>query len=127
MRRWPYLLIVDDDEDFRAGLRTALELKGYVVDEAPDGERALEKLIEKPPLLMLLDLQMPRMNGRELLKKVRAAPGLREVPVVILSAFGFEWEAPLMGAEGYIAKPFEPETLYQTISSLLGPRSINVG
>ena len=126
MRRWPYLLVVDDDADFRDGLRTALEMKGYQVDEAAHGEEALIKLAEKPPLLVLLDLQMPVMNGREMLQRMRATPELKEVPVVIISGFGFEWEAELMGAQGYIGKPFEPEELQKTIAHLLRPRLISV-
>ena len=126
MRRWPYILIVDDDDDFRLGLRTALEMKGYQVDEAADGEQALAKLLEKPPLLVLLDLQMPVMNGREMLQRMRSTPELKEVPVVIISGFGFEWEAELMGAQGYIGKPFEPQELEQTIANLLRPRLVSV-
>ena len=76
MRRWPYIMVVDDDADFRAGLRMALEMKGYQVDEADNGEQALAKLAEKPPLLVLLDLQMPVMNGREMLQRMRAASDL---------------------------------------------------
>jgi CheY-like chemotaxis protein len=127
MRRWPYILIVDDDADFRLGLRTALEMKGYQVDEAANGEEALAKLAEKPPLLVLLDLQMPVMNGREMLQRMRSTQGLQELPVVIISGFGFEWEAELMGAQGYIGKPFEQEELHQTIANLLRPRLISVG
>ena len=126
MRRWPYILVVDDDADFRAGLRTALEMKGYQVDEAANGAEALLKLAEKPPLLVLLDLQMPVMNGRELLQKLRATPETKEIPVVIISGFGFEWEAELMGAQGYIGKPFEPRDLEKTIAQLLRPRLVSV-
>src|SRR3954467_336954 len=126
MRRWPYILVVDDDEDFRTGLRTALEMKGYQVDEAANGAEALPKLTEKPPLLVLLDLQMPVMNGREMLQRMRATPELKEVPVVIISGFGFEWEAELMGAQGYIGKPFEPRDLEKTIAQLLRPRLVSV-
>src|SRR5258705_13247794 len=126
MRRWPYILVVDDDADFRFGLRAALEMKGYQVDEAANGEEALLKLAEKPPLLVLLDLQMPVMNGREMLQRMRANGDLKDVPVVIISGFGFEWEAELMGAQGYIGKPFEPEELQKTIAHLLRPKLISV-
>ncbi len=126
MRRWPYILVVDDDADFRTGLRMALEMKGYQVEEAENGQQALDKLAEKPPLLVLLDLQMPVMNGREMLQRMRANPDLKEVPVVIISGFGFEWEAELMGAQGYVGKPFEPEELQRTIANLLRPRLVSV-
>jgi CheY-like chemotaxis protein len=126
VRRSPYILIVDDDADFRFGLRAALELKGYQVDEAAHGEEALAILSTKPPLLVLLDLQMPVMNGRELLQRMRATPELEDLPVVIISGFGFEWEAELMGAQGYIGKPFEPEELERTIAGLLKPRLVSV-
>ncbi len=126
MRRWPYILIVDDDEDFRAGLRLALEMKGYQVEESSNGQEALAVLAEKPPLLVLLDLQMPVMNGREMLQKLRSTPDLKDVPVVIISGFGFEWEAELMGAQGYIGKPFEPPELEKTIANLLRPKLVSV-
>ena len=126
MRRWPYILVVDDDADFRSGLRMALEMKGYQVEEAEDGEKALAALAEKPPLLVLLDLQMPVMNGREMLQRMRANAELKDVPVVIISGFGFEWEAELMGAQGFVGKPFEPEELQKTIAGLLKPRLVSV-
>ena len=126
MRRWPYILVVDDDADFRTGLKMALEMKGYQVEEAENGELALARLTEKPPLLVLLDLQMPVMNGREMLQRMRANADLRDVPVVIISGFGFEWEAELMGAQGYIGKPFEPDELHKTISNLLRPKLVSV-
>jgi CheY-like chemotaxis protein len=126
MRRWPYILIVDDDPDFRTGLRVALEMKGYLVEEAANGQEALARLSEKPPLLVLLDLQMPVMNGREMLQRMRAQQELKEVPVVIISGFGFEWEAELMGAQGYIGKPFEPQELEKTIANLLRPKLVSV-
>jgi len=104
----------------------ALEMKGYQVEEAENGEQALSKLAEKAPLLVLLDLQMPVMNGREMLQRMRANSDLKDVPVVIISGFGFEWEAELMGAQGYIGKPFEPEELQKTIGSLLRPKLVSV-
>src|SRR2546430_14637472 len=126
MRRWPYLLVVDDDADFRDGLRMALEMKGYQVEDAGNGQEALDKILDKPPLLVLLDLQMPVMNGRELLQRLRATLETKEIPVVIISGFGFEWEAELMGAQGFIGKPFEPRDLEKTIAQLLRPRLVSV-
>ena len=124
MRRWPYILIVDDDADFREGIRAELERKGYEVDEAEDGQQALVKLGEKPPLLVLLDLKMPVMNGRELMQRLRATDGLAEVPVVVLSSFGYEWEAELMGAQGYLGKPFDALELEQIMARVLRPRLV---
>jgi CheY-like chemotaxis protein len=126
MRRWPYILVVDDDRDFREGLRLALEMKGYQVEEAGNGQEALVQIEAKPPLLVLLDLQMPVMNGRELLQRLRSVPETKEIPVVIISGFGFEWEAELMGAQGYVGKPFEAEELERTITALLRPRLVTV-
>ena len=83
-------------------------------------------LSAKPPLLVLLDLQMPVMNGREMLQRMRSTAELREIPVVIISGFGFEWEAELMGAQGYVGKPFEPKELEKTIASLLRPKLVSV-
>jgi CheY-like chemotaxis protein len=60
-----------------------------------------------------------------MLQRMRATPDLKEVPVVIISGFGFEWEAELMGAQGYIGKPFEPQELEQTIAHLLRPRLVS--
>ncbi len=125
MRRWPYILVVDDDADFRSGIRIALEMKGYQVEESGNGQEALERLTAKPPLLVLLDLQMPVMNGRELLQRLRSAPDTKEIPVVTISGFGFEWEAELMGAQGYVGKPFEPRELEKTIAELLRPRLVS--
>ena len=124
MRRWPYILVVDDDEDFREGVRAELERKGYQVEEAREGQEALGMIQQKPPLLVLLDLQMPVMNGRELLTRLRQSDELADVPVVVLSSFGYEWEAELMGAQGYLGKPFEPVELEQTMARVLRPKLV---
>jgi len=126
VRRWPYILVVDDDEDFREGVRAELERKGYQVEEAREGQEALGMIQQKFLLFVLLDLQMPVMNGRELLTCLRQSDELADVPVVVLSSFGYEWEAELMGAQGYVGKPFEPEELERTIAALLRPRLVSV-
>jgi len=85
MRRWPYLLVVDDDADFRTGLRIALEMKGYQVEEAENGEVALARLAERPPLQFQLDLQMRVMNDRDMLHRMLATTKHKYVPVVIIA------------------------------------------
>ena len=119
------ILLVDDDALNRDMLSRRLERKGYQVDEAEDGSQALVKATERPPLLILLDLQMPVMNGRELMQRLRAQQATSEVPVVILSSFGYEWEAELMGAQGYLGKPFEPLELEAIMSRVLRPRLVS--
>jgi len=124
VRRWPYILLVDDDADFRDGMRAELERKGYQVEEAENGAAALELATAKPPLLILLDLQMPVMNGRELMTRLRQQEATSEVPVVVLSSFGYEWEAELMGAQGYLGKPFEPSELEAAMARVLRPKLV---
>lgn len=124
VRRHAYILVVDDDADFREALAVALSAKGYAVETAADGREGLGKAVARPPLLVLLDLRMPVMNGRQMLQALRGEAATREVPVLIISAFGYEWEAELMGAQGYVQKPFDPAVLEATIQRLLRPRLV---
>ena len=72
MRRWPYILVVDDDADFRDGLRLALEMKGYQVEGAANGKEALDRIEQKPPLLSLLDTMERRIFEPEELERTIA-------------------------------------------------------
>ncbi len=119
-----YILVVDDDADFRETLQMALEMRGYVVQNASNGLEAIAKVHERLPLLILLDLRMPVMNGRQMLQQLRDSPATAQVPVLIISAFGFEWEAELMGAQGYVPKPCDPVELERRIARLLRPRLV---
>ena len=81
------MCVVDDDPDMREALRLVLELRGYSVEEAADGQRALELLRSNPGCcLILLDLMMPGMNGWQFRKAQQEAPELAAIPVVVLSA-----------------------------------------
>lgn len=82
----PSVLIVDDDADFRRVLAESLSDEGYRIIEATNGQVALDRLETERPQLILVDLLMPTMSGLELLQKVRKAPTLRNIPVVVITA-----------------------------------------
>lgn len=82
----PSVLIVDDDADFRRVLAESLSDEGYRIIEASNGQVALDRLETERPQLILVDLLMPTMSGLELLQKVRKAPTLRNIPVVVITA-----------------------------------------
>jgi CheY-like chemotaxis protein len=99
-----YILVVDDDDDFRAALGEVLAEAGYPVEEAASGEAALARVAEETPGLILLDLKMPGLDGWGVMERLRADRRWAAVPILVLSAYGFEWEAELLGAQGYIPK-----------------------
>ncbi len=80
------ILVVDDDADARARLRTVLQRNGWSVSEASDGQKALDMVLHAPPQLILLDLTMPVMDGFAFLHELRGRPGVADIPVVVLSA-----------------------------------------
>ncbi len=80
------VLVVDDDPGARELLRRTLESQGHRVREAQDGRAALERLAETRPSLILLDLQMPRMNGFEFLHELRQKPAWRDIPVIVVTS-----------------------------------------
>jgi CheY-like chemotaxis protein len=99
-----YILVVDDDDDFREALCEVLSQAGYPVAQAGGGEQALARVAEETPGIILLDLKMPGIDGWGVMEQLRANPKAAAIPILILSAYGFEWEAELLGAQGYIPK-----------------------
>jgi signal transduction histidine kinase/serine phosphatase RsbU (regulator of sigma subunit) len=117
----PEVLVVDDNADLRAYLTRLLE-PDYVVRTAVDGADALEQIEERPPDLLLTDVMMPRVDGFELLARLREDPRTRRVPVIVLSARAGE-EATVegldAGADDYLVKPFSgPELLARVHANL---------
>ncbi len=113
------MLVVEDDADLREALAIELSLEGYEVRTASNGAEALARIEAERPMLVLTDLEMPVMNGRRMLQRLRDDPACAALPVIVLSAFGFEWEAELMGAQGYIRKPCRIGQLSQEIGRVL--------
>jgi two-component system response regulator HydG len=112
----PRVLVVDDDAGVRYTLREILESSGFTVDEAHDGEAALERLAVTPADLVVTDLRMPKLDGMGLLAQLQArAPGTR---VVVITAHGSERQAVAAmkaGATDYFRKPFEMDELLAVV------------
>ena len=115
----PRLLIVDDDRDLAGMLLEILELEGYAVDIATDGEAALQQVHAAPPDLLILDVMLPGIDGFEVLKRLRKN---FDLPVIMLTARGDESErihGLVSGADDYIPKPFNPIELAARIHNVL--------
>ncbi|MEO7319770.1 MAG: SpoIIE family protein phosphatase [Chthoniobacteraceae bacterium] len=116
------ILVVDDDAGNREMLSRRLERLGHTVEVAENGRRALEILRQQAFDLMLLDLQMPELNGYEVLEQVKVDEALRDLPIIVLSASDETSRVAHcieMGAADYLAKPFEPVLLRARIDACL--------
>lgn len=113
------LLLVDDDFDIRSLLVDLLSLEGFDIDEAENGQKALEKLAKYNYNLILLDIMMPVMDGIETLKQIRQH---YNIPVIMLTAKGDDdarVEGLELGADDYLAKPFNDRELIARIKAIL--------
>ena len=116
------ILVVDDESSHREVLVTYLELGGYEVDEAEDGVAALAWMQRVRPDLVLLDLQMPEMDGFAVLRRMREEEGLAAVPVIMLTAMGkgsLKVRGLEMGADDYVMKPFDRVELLARVRARL--------
>jgi DNA-binding response OmpR family regulator len=114
------LLIVEDNDDLAFGLRTNLEVQGYQVELAADGREGLLRAQQDSFDLIVLDLMLPKMNGIEVLKKIRKAD--RSTPILILTAKGNEVDKVTglrLGADDYVTKPFGLMELLARVEALL--------
>ena len=119
----PRLLVVDDNEDNRYTLILRLELEGYQdIAVAGDGEAALEMLRSREFDLMLLDVMMPKLDGYQVLERLKAEGRLHNIPVIMISALN-ETDSVVrcieLGAVDYLAKPFDPVLLKARVGASL--------
>jgi two-component system, OmpR family, alkaline phosphatase synthesis response regulator PhoP len=122
------VLIADDDPNILQALSFLMRREGYDVRTARDGEAALAAVAERPPDLVLLDLMMPKGDGLEVCRAIRAAANLDGVRVVMLTARGREADQRrglALGADAYIAKPFAVADVVDCVAEVLGrPASV---
>jgi CheY-like chemotaxis protein len=116
-----HILIVDDDASHRALLCDALQEMGYRTSEAENGRVALDFLEKELPDAVILDLRMPVMSGWAVLDVLKRTPRTKDLPIIIMSAYGFEWEAELVGASGYVSKPGDLDALRAKVEQIVGP------
>ncbi len=116
------VLVAEDEPDIRGLIVFSLDYAGFDVVEARNGEEAVAKAKEQKPDLILLDVRMPRMNGYDACRKLKAHESTKHIPVIFLSARGQEAEIKhglALGAEEYILKPFAPDELYRRVETIL--------
>jgi two-component system, cell cycle response regulator DivK len=116
----PKILVVDDFDDTRLLLRTWLERKGFSVVEAGNGSEAVAEAESESPDLIIMDLEMPELDGLAATREIRKVDKLADVPIVAVSAYGAElYREPALeaGCNDYVSTPFEPDDLERLIRS----------
>jgi two-component system, cell cycle response regulator DivK len=116
------ILIVEDTEDNRQILRDLLSNSGYDIHEAHDGQAAISAAAEFRPDLILMDIQLPILDGYEAIRHIKADHILRLTPIIAVTSYalsGDEEKAWAAGCDGYIAKPFSPRQILAKVRELL--------
>lgn len=117
----PKVLVVEDNPVVRGSLCALLERNGYAALSASDGREALNLLETADAALVLCDLEMPGMDGRELLRTLRAHPKHAKLPLVLMLTF--PWDALTLQADAFLVKPFlQTADVLAALQSVIGPR-----
>ena len=124
-RPQPVVLAADDDEDILELVAFRLERSGYTVLRASDGEEALRVALEAKPDLAVLDVMMPKLDGFELTRRLRAEDATSRMPIILLTARAQDADVQAgfdAGADDYLRKPFSPQELRARVQAILGRR-----
>jgi two-component system cell cycle response regulator DivK len=116
------VLVVEDQEDNRQILRDLLGSAGYDLAEAENGELALAEVARQRPDLILMDIQLPVMDGYEATRRIKADPSLRTIPIIAVTSYalsGDEAKAREAGCDDFVPKPFSPRQLLAKIREYL--------
>jgi len=119
------ILVVEDQEDNRQILRDLLSNAGYEMTEAVDGQEALAEVAKQRPDLIIMDIQLPVMDGYEATRRIRTSPDLKSVPIIAVTSYalaGDESKALAAGCDAYVTKPFSPRQLLAKIREYLPDR-----
>jgi two-component system, cell cycle response regulator DivK len=120
----PLVLVVEDNEANQLLARSVLEREGYVVEVAGAADEAFEKVVDKLPNLILMDIQLPGQDGLSLTRQLKASPTTANIPIIALTAHAMsgDREATIAaGCAGYIAKPIDTKTFGDQIREILAP------
>lgn len=118
----PCILVIEDTEDNRRILRDLLSSAGFDLIEAGDGESGVAMAAAQKPDLILMDMQLPTIDGYEATRRIKADPALKATPVVAVTSYalaGDEEKARAAGCDAYVAKPYSPRQLLAKVRELL--------
>jgi len=116
------ILVVEDHEDNRRILRDLLGTTGYEMIEAEDGAEGVAKAKAEKPDLILMDIQLPLLDGYEATRQIKAEPALAAIPIIVVTSYalsGDEEKAKAAGCDAYVSKPYSPRQLLQKIREFL--------
>ncbi len=117
-----HILVVEDQADNRQIIRDMLSATDYQITEAENGEEALAAVAKLRPDLILMDIQMPILDGYEATRRIKADPGLRSIPIIAITSYalsGDEQKARAAGCDDYVPKPYSPRQLLAKIRQYL--------
>lgn len=119
----PRVLVVDDDEVIRQLITVNLQLEGFDVFTATDGQDCLDRVVDVDPRVVTLDVMMPRLDGWEAASRLRLDPRTEHIRIVLLTARAQDSDVrrgERIGVDAYLTKPFDPDDLVETVRRLAG-------
>ena len=122
------VLLVEDNEDNLVVYRTILDHVGYNVLEARDGEEGVNRARQEHPDLILMDISIPKIDGWEATRRLKADEATRDIPIIALTAHALEEDrerAIAAGCDGYLAKPVEPRRVVEEVQRFVGPAPVS--
>lgn len=117
------VLVIEDNEDNMKLITFMLEKNGFAVIRAENGRRGVELALKEAPDFILLDIQLPDINGLEVLKEIRKSKINGDIPIIAITSYAMSGDKEKMlaaGCNGYIEKPIDPETVISQIKEIVG-------